>query len=122
MDKCTTGQLVCMPFLDTDVSDDLPRANAELARRGIGPVLRTILRAIAATGLWWNVLWWEWCALDFRDVLIGWASNLVLLALLGLALAVLCLALGATTALGSAPPACLVVLVFHALGRHAPST
>ena len=32
---------------------------------------------VAAAGLWWNVLWWEWADLNGRDIALGWASNLI---------------------------------------------
>ena len=68
-----TDELVCMPFVDTDVPEELAAADAELARRGLSRSLVRALRRVAAVGLWWQVVDWDWASLGIFDVLFGYA-------------------------------------------------
>jgi hypothetical protein len=60
---------------DAAYIDELER---ELTSRGVVGAWRWALELYAAGGLWWNVVWWEWCGLDGRDMLLGWILNLIL--------------------------------------------
>lgn len=57
---------------------------AELKKRGITGIYRWFLEYIAASSLWWNVVWWEWCDLNGKDIIIGWIQNIVLFGFLAL--------------------------------------
>jgi len=75
----STFSLLGDRYLDTQFDRDyIDGLERELARRGVVGLRRWILEFVAAGGLWWNVIWWEWCDLDERDVQIGWLQNLVL--------------------------------------------
>ena len=76
----TTWAIVADPFLDTDNSDFAPARKEELEARGISGIKLTIMRLIAAFGLWWNIIWWEWGHFDGSDIALGWALNICLLA------------------------------------------
>lgn len=73
-------------YLDTQHDGEyIAKVEAELKRRGIVGAKRAALEYLAASGLWWNLFWWEWVSLGARAVLVGWISNLVLFALAGIA-------------------------------------
>ena len=74
-------------YLDTKHSRSyLNEVDAELKIRGIVGLNRLLLEYIAASALWWNLIWWEWIKLDTKDILFGWLSNAVAFLLLGLSL------------------------------------
>jgi hypothetical protein len=104
LEHLSTSALVCLPFLDTDTSAEQPIANEILAKRGYSPALVRRLRGLAAVGLWWQVIAWEWASLDLWDVLAGYA---VILAGLGLMLVLL----GLTLIDAAAPWGVAVVVV-----------
>jgi hypothetical protein len=65
-------------YLDTQLDrGHIEGLERELASRGIVGLKRWALEIFAAGGLWWNVVWWEWCDLDERDVRLGWTYNLI---------------------------------------------
>ena len=68
-----SDELICMPFLDTDTTRELPVANAELNARGYPAWLVRMLRGIALPGLWFQVVAWEWASLGAYDVLLGYS-------------------------------------------------
>ena len=68
-----SDELICLPFLDTDTTKDMPAANAELASRGYPSWLVRVLRGIALPGLWYQVVAWEWGSLGVYDVLLGYS-------------------------------------------------
>ncbi len=72
-----SDELICLPFLDTDTTQDLPAANAELSARGYPIWLVRLLRGIALPGLWWQVLAWEWASIGVCDVCLGYGVLLV---------------------------------------------
>jgi hypothetical protein len=55
------------------------RQRAELASRGIKGLNRYLHVAFAATGLWWNVFWWEWAYFDLEHIVWGWTLNFILI-------------------------------------------
>ncbi len=77
-----SDELICLPFLDTDTTADLPIADAELSLRGYPSWSVTLLRRIAAAGLWYQVFAWEWASLDAFDVLLGYVPMGLILGLL----------------------------------------
>lgn len=107
--KASTGSLLCEPFLDTDVPDQVFRADRTLELRGYSSSMIALLRLLALTGVWWNVIWWEEYDLDETDIMIGWSFNLKLMCvpvsmaflfLVGWKEAVLCAAVVLASALG----------------------
>lgn len=70
-------ELICLPFLDTDTTKEMPAANAELMKRGYSGWLVRLLRRIALLGLWYQFLDWEWCSLGAYDVLFGYSALLL---------------------------------------------
>jgi hypothetical protein len=78
-----TLSLIGERYLDTQHDAEyIGRLEGELTRRGVTGARRFALEYLAASSLWWNVLWMDWVALDRRDVRIGWISNLVVMAVL----------------------------------------
>ena len=76
-DSRTTFSLIGARYLDTQLKpDEIDLIELELVTRGITGSKRWLLEYIAAGGLWWNIIWWEWIGLDGRDVRIGWLYNL----------------------------------------------
>ena len=74
-----TWQIIATPFLDTKFPADFRAAfRDELKSRGVTGRAFVWRWLIAAGGLWWNVLWWEWGALGRRDIIFGWISNFLL--------------------------------------------
>ncbi len=83
--KLTSCELICLPFLDTDEPEDVRAANAELRDRSYPAPVIGVLRVICAIGLWHQFLFlWDSYSLDVWDVVQGYS---VPMALLGLALA-----------------------------------
>lgn len=80
-EKPSTFSLIGDRYLDTQHDDDyIDSIERQLRSRGIVGVKRVIVEYIAASSLWWNVIWWEWGSLDERDVKAGWGCNLVVFA------------------------------------------
>jgi uncharacterized membrane protein (DUF2068 family) len=86
MGKLSTGELLCIPFLDTDTTKDTVLANAELQLRGYPMWLISLLRKLCGVGLWQQSFLWENFHLDLADVAAGYGLPL---ALLGTVVAVL---------------------------------
>ena len=64
-------------YLDTQLDrEQIAENERELISRGVVGLKRGLLEYLAAGSLWWNVIWWEWCDLDGRDIRIGWLYNL----------------------------------------------
>ena len=82
-----SDERICLPFLDSQLTGDRAAADRELAARGYSPSVVRALRAVAAVGLWYQVLDWEWGALGVYDVFLGYGPILLgiaaLTALLG---------------------------------------
>ncbi len=77
-DSRSTFSLIGDRYLDTQFQpEDIARIEQELRTRGIVGAKRWIVEYIAASGLWWNIIWWEWIDLDGRDICIGWLYNLI---------------------------------------------
>lgn len=69
-------------YLDTQHDDEyIEHLESELGRKGVTGIFRWVLEYIAASSLWWNLLWWDWCDLNERDIAIGWVQNLVVFGL-----------------------------------------
>jgi hypothetical protein len=73
----SSDELICLPFLDTEPTEQLPAANAELEARGYPGWLVRLLRGIALPGLWYQILAWEWDGLGAYDVCLGYGAILV---------------------------------------------
>lgn len=72
-----SDELICLPFLDTDTTKEMPAANAELEARGYPGWLVRLLRGLARPGLWYQVVAWEWACLSAYDVFLGYGVILV---------------------------------------------
>lgn len=78
LETLPSDELLCLPFLDTDVSGELAQADAILASRGCGSRMRRLLRGIAKRGLWFQFAFeWEWCSLGWPDVALGYSLPLL---------------------------------------------
>lgn len=77
MRRLSTGELLCVSFLDTDVSALVIQADGELARRGYPHWLVVFLRKACAMGLWHQAVMWEEWHLDLKDVAIGYIPILI---------------------------------------------
>lgn len=78
----STFSIIGDRYLDTQHDDEyIQGLESELKRRGVTGLYRWVLEYIAASSLWWNVLWWDWYDLNERDVKIGWIQNLVVFGL-----------------------------------------
>lgn len=78
----STFSIIGDRYLDTQHEQTyIESLEAELRSRGVTGIYRWILEYIAASGLWWNILWWDWSSLNEKDVKIGWVQNLVLFGL-----------------------------------------
>ena len=78
MEGLSTWSLIGERYLDTQhPPDHIARLDAELARRGVVGPRRWGYEYLAASSLWWNLVWWEWVRLDGRAVAVGWGGNLV---------------------------------------------
>jgi len=95
----STFSLIGDRYLDTQHDAAyIESLERELQERGVVGVRRILLEYLAASSLWWNVFWWDWCNLDERDVKLGWQQNLALFAMVaamsgilgGLLVAVFC--------------------------------
>jgi hypothetical protein len=74
-----SDELICLPFLDTDTTKELPEADAELRARGYPGWLVRLLRGIALPGLWYQLLAWEWGSLGAYDVFLGYSIIFVII-------------------------------------------
>ena len=79
MGRLSTGELLCIPFLDTDTAKDTALANAELGLRGYPKWLIGVLRKFCALGLWQQLFLWEDFHLDLADVAMGYGLPLAAL-------------------------------------------
>jgi hypothetical protein len=77
MRRLSTGELLCIPFLDTDITTDLILADSELDRRGYPRWLVAFLRRVCGIGLWHQAIVWEEWHLDLADVAIGYSPILM---------------------------------------------
>ena len=74
----STFSLIGDRYLDTQHdAAHIQSLEDELSRRGVIGIKRAAYEYVAASSLWWNVLWMDWVGLNERDVRIGWISNLV---------------------------------------------
>ncbi len=79
MEDWSTFELIGERYLDTQHDDEyLTRLEAELARRRVVGPGRWGREYIAASSLWWNIIWWDWVSLNEEDVRLGWRLNMVL--------------------------------------------
>lgn len=81
-DVVPSDELICRPFVDTDVPKGRAAADRELAARGYSPSVVRALRTVAAVGLWYQIVDWEWGVLGVYDVLLGYGVILLGIALL----------------------------------------
>jgi len=73
IENSTISELICLPFLDTDVEAKVPLADNELRRRGFPSWSIRPLRKICGVGLWTQMFAWEEWHLDIWDVLFGYS-------------------------------------------------
>lgn len=74
----STFSIIGDRYLDTQHDDKyIENLEAELRSRGVTGVYRWFLEYVAASSFWWNILWWDWCSLNEKDIKIGWSHNLV---------------------------------------------
>ena len=84
--KRTTFEIIGDRYLDTQFeSEYINQLEVELKLRGVTGTKRLILEYLAASSLWWNVLWWEWVSLNELDVKLGWKQNFVFFGSISLA-------------------------------------
>lgn len=82
--EISTLAIIGERYLDTQHDDEyIERLECELQRRGITGAYRWALEYLAASSLWWNVIWWEWSDLNEKDIQLGWLQNAVLFAIAG---------------------------------------
>src|SRR4051812_30988896 len=74
LERQSTSFLICLPFLDTDVTEGSRIANEVLAKRGYPLFIVKSFRKIAALGLFWQVFERDWVHLDLWDVLYGYCA------------------------------------------------
>ena len=84
----STFSIIGDRYLDTQFDNEyIEGLEAELKARGITGVRRWVLEYVAASSLWWNIIWWDWCDLNEKDVKIGWQQNIVGFGFLSLVMA-----------------------------------
>ena len=87
LERQSSSELLCLPYLDTDTSTDVLIANRILQERGYPAGLIRVLRGLFRIGLWHQFAFmWEWASLDVWDVVQGYA---ILLLPVGLMIALL---------------------------------
>ena len=85
MQSRTLFSLIGDRYLDTQHDQEyIDRLESELKRRNIVGFKRVLCEYLAASSLWWNILWWDWEDLDERDVRFGWNQNLIVFGIIGL--------------------------------------
>ena len=78
----STFSIIGDRYLDTQHDDEyIERLESELRERGVTGFYRWLLEYIAASSLWWNILWWGWCDLNEKDIKMGWVQNLIVFGL-----------------------------------------
>lgn len=76
-DKRSTFSIIGDRYLDTQHdSSYIASLEGELKSRGIVGLKRVVFEYIAASSLWWNILWWELWDLDENDMKVGWFLNI----------------------------------------------
>jgi len=94
----STFALIGERYLDIQHDAEyLAALDAELRDRRVIGLKRVFYEYIAASALWWNIIWWAWTSLDERDIKIGWVFNLLVFGVLALGVGAYC---GAYVALG----------------------
>lgn len=92
-------------YLDTQHEPEhMRQLEEELESRGVTGIKRMFYDYLAASSLWWNVIWWEWVELDEKDVRMGWICNMALFGIIAAILGIYFwvkrdIACGATVAL-----------------------
>jgi small-conductance mechanosensitive channel len=81
LNQASTSELLCLPFLDSGMSDRKAEANAILVARGYSPWQISLLRKLCRIGLWTQYFVWEEWRLDILDVVLGYGLLFVLLAI-----------------------------------------
>jgi hypothetical protein len=85
MQSRTLFSLIGDRYLDTEHDQEyIDRLESELKRRNIVGIKRVLCEYLAASSLWWNILWWDWEDLDGNDVRFGWSQNLIVFGVIGL--------------------------------------
>lgn len=76
-------------YLDTEHDlHSIKLLEIELSRRGIMGVKRLFYEYLAASSLWWNIIWWEHVSLDENDVRAGWRLNIIVFGFFALLLGI----------------------------------
>ncbi|WP_444942915.1 hypothetical protein ACJJIK_12390 [Microbulbifer sp. ZKSA006] len=75
--KRSTFSIIGDRYLDTQFDTEyIESLEAELKSRGVTGFRRWVLEYVAASSLWWNIMWWDWCDLNEKDIKIGWQQNI----------------------------------------------
>jgi hypothetical protein len=81
----STFSIIGDRYLDTQHDAEyIENLEAELRSRGVTGIYRWALEYVAASSFWWNILWWDWCDLNEKDIKIGWVQNLVVFGVVAL--------------------------------------
>lgn len=89
MKNISSFSLIGHRYLDTQHDADyIERLESELARRGIVGIKRYVMEYLAASSLWWNVLFWEWGELNGQDIKQGWIANVVVFGVVALLISI----------------------------------
>jgi hypothetical protein len=84
MQNRTLFSLIGERYLDTQHGlDYIERIEAELRRRRVVGFKRIVCEYLAASSLWWNILWWDWEDLNERDIKLGWTQNFIIFGIIG---------------------------------------
>ena len=76
--KQSTFSIIGERYLDTQHSPEyIEKLEAELKIRNVTGLKRWFYEYIAAAGLCWNWLWWEWAHLDEKHIKIGWVQSFI---------------------------------------------
>lgn len=83
--KQTTLSIIAERYLDTEHTIGYIKAlEAELRKRKVTGIKRWALEYLAASSLWWNIIFWEWSHFDGSDIFAGWRMNLILFSITSL--------------------------------------
>lgn len=78
----TTLSIIGDRYLDIKFDDEYVNSiEVELKQRGVSGLYRWVLEYIAASSLWWSLLWWDRCELSAKDMKIGWGQNILVFGL-----------------------------------------
>lgn len=87
----STFSIIGERYLDTEHDQEyIAQLEMELRSRGVTGFRRMFFEYLAASGLWWNIMWWECFSLDEKDVREGWRLNAIIFGFFALLLGIYC--------------------------------